>query len=86
MIALGDDNLTFVSGPEGFVEKVKKRLKSLVLLGVQPENIFHLPQDLSKASFCSGWFFPQENRHIFVPKLGRALLKSGYTTSKNNPC
>jgi hypothetical protein len=83
MIALGDDNLTFIKtdGSPTFEQDLIVKLQVLAKFGVTPEFIFHKPSDKHKASFCSGYFFPCEKEgrctHVYAPKCGRTLLKSG---------
>jgi len=56
-------------------------LLALAKLGVNPELLVHSPADRFKASFCSGYFFPCNQgdlkTHVYAPKCGRTLLKSG---------
>jgi len=91
-IVLGDDNLVFVKNPEqGHVQKsleiLEGKITGLKKLGMGITYKVFPMADERLSSFCSGYFFPvvdrktKLTRSLYVPKLGRTLLKTGCTSS-----
>jgi hypothetical protein len=80
MWVLGDDNLMFVS-PE--LAQLHQQIEANVaLLAIRPKcKLNHNPY---MSEYCSGRFYPSSIGIIYGPKIGRQLIKHGWSRDEKN--
>ena len=78
MFLLGDDSIFFTH--EGFIRVLEESMQFLVNLGLRPK--FKVVRDLATAEYCSGYFWPSADGTVYGPKIGRLLMKNGWSRQR----